>query len=396
MRICIHDYAGHSFQLELSRSLARHGHDVLHLYSASNTTPQGATTRQPGDPSNFQIAGIALSTPMEKNALLKRRSQELQHGKLVLKHLAEFQPDVVMSANTPLDAQKQIVGYCNANKIKMVFWVQDLLGIGSHRLLSKKLPGLGHLIGIYYTRLERSLLRKSDAVVLIAEDFRSAIKDWRIPAQKIHVIENWAPLKEVPMLPKQNPWAIEQGLDSSFNLVYSGSLGMKHNPDLLLQLALSFQSRSDVRVVLVSEGAGAEWLKRKAVDHNLDNLTVLPFQAYEKVPQVLASADVLVAVLESSAGIFSVPSKILSYLCSGRPLLLSVPEDNLAAKKVVSAKAGLVASPYDTPAFIAAAHRLRDDEKLRHQSGCNARAYAESQFDIERITTQFEAVLNVR
>lgn len=394
MRICIHDYAGHPFQLELSRSLARRGHDVLHLYSASNTTPQGATTRLAGDPPSLQIAGIMLSSPMEKNALLKRRSQELQHGQLVLKHLAQFRPDVVMSANTPLDAQKQIVGYCNAHKVKFVFWVQDLLGIGSHRLLAKKLPGLGHVIGIYYTRMERSLLRKSDAIVLIAEDFRSAISQWQIPDRKIHVIENWAPLQEVPMLPKQNPWALEHGLESSLNMVYSGSLGMKHNPDLLLQLALSFRSREDVRVLVVSEGAGAEWLKRKAAEHELSNLTILPFQAYEKVPQVLAAADILVAVLESSAGIFSVPSKILSYLCSGRPLLLSVPEDNLAAKKVNDTKAGLVASPHDTQAFISAARRLIDDEPLRHQFGCNARAYAENQFNIETITSRFEAVLN--
>ena len=393
MRICIHDFAGHAFPVELSRSLARRGHDVLHLYSASNTTPQGAITRLKDDPPNFQIVGIALSSPMDKNALVKRRSQELEHGRRAVEQLMRFQPEAVISGNTPLDAQKQIVRFCQGRGVKFVFWVQDLLGIGSHRLLAKKLPGLGQAIGIYYTRMERSLLQQSDAVVLIAEDFRSAINGWQISDEKIHVIENWAPLKEVPMLPKENPWSLEHHLDQSLNVVYSGSLGMKHNPDLLLQLALSFQSRSNLRVLVVSEGAGAEWLKRKAGEHGLANLTVMPFQAYEKVPQVLATADILVAVLEPSAGIFSVPSKILAYLCSGRPLLLSVPEDNLAAKKVSDANAGFVASPHDTQAFVAAAHRLLDDEALRHQFGCNARAYAESQFNIETITTRFESVL---
>ncbi len=30
MRILVHDYSGHPFQAQLSRELARRGHDVVH------------------------------------------------------------------------------------------------------------------------------------------------------------------------------------------------------------------------------------------------------------------------------------------------------------------------------------------------------------------------------
>lgn len=394
MRICIHDYAGHPFQVELSRALARRGHDVLHVYSASNPTPQGSLARSDQDPPSFQTAGLTLSSAIDKSSLVKRRAQEIQHGKLVIEQLQKFKPQAVISANTPLDAQKQIVHYCRRHHVKFIFWVQDLLGIGSHRLLAKKLPGLGHVIGTYYTWLERSLLQQSNAIILIAEDFRLMMRQWHIPDSKVHVIENWAPLDEVPMLSKQNPWSLEHNVDSSLNVIYSGTLGMKHNPDLLLQLALSFQPREELRLLVVSEGAGAEWLKRKSREHGLTNLTVLPFQPFQRLPQMLASADILVAILEPSAGIFSVPSKVLTYLCSGRPLLLAVPQENLAAKIVSSAPAGLVASPNDTPAFIEAARRLLDDEPLRRRFGLGARAYAENHFNIDAITAKFESVLS--
>ena len=43
MRILVHDYAGHPFQVQLSRALAQRGHDVLHAYCASlQTTPISA------------------------------------------------------------------------------------------------------------------------------------------------------------------------------------------------------------------------------------------------------------------------------------------------------------------------------------------------------------------
>ena len=40
---------------------------------------------------------------------------------------------------------------------------------------------------------------------------------------------------------------------------------------------------------------------------------------------MLASADVLVALLETDAGAFSVPSKVLTSLSAGRPILAAIP-----------------------------------------------------------------------
>jgi hypothetical protein len=47
MRIAVCDYCGHPFQVQLSRQLARRGHDVLHLHSADFVTPKGAVEHLP-------------------------------------------------------------------------------------------------------------------------------------------------------------------------------------------------------------------------------------------------------------------------------------------------------------------------------------------------------------
>ncbi len=82
--------------------------------------------------------------------------------------------------------------------------------------------------------------------------------------------------------------------------------------------------------MVVAEGLGADWLARQKAAARLDNLILLPLQAYHALPEVLTSADILTATLEASAGIFSVPSKGLSYMCAERALLLSAPSANLA------------------------------------------------------------------
>ena len=73
---------------------------------------------------------------------------------------------------------------------------------------------------------------------------------------------------------------------------------------------------------------------------------------------MLASADVLVSVLEAEAGHFSVPSKVQSYLCAERAILLAAPHANLAAAIVARENAGLVVEPDDIEGFLEAAKAL--------------------------------------
>jgi colanic acid biosynthesis glycosyl transferase WcaI len=244
------------------------------------------------------------------------------------------------SRPTPLESQKRISAFCRRSDVGFVFWVQDLIGEAAERLLRRRSAILVP-VARYYKRLERQLLWNADAVVAISEDFRP-----HLPSTA-EVIENWAPLQDLPLLPKANRWSKAHGLEESRNLLYSGTLGMKHDPSLLVRLARACAEDERARVVVASEGHAAEWLREESATHHFSNLVVLPFQPYEDLAEMLASADILIAILEPDAGIFSVPSKVLTYLCAGRPLLLVVPPENLAARIVSENGAGIVVPPGD-------------------------------------------------
>lgn len=394
MRILIHDFAGHPFQVQLSRELARRGHTVCHVYCASlQTTPRGALIKTESDPDSLQMVGIELEKPLEKFSFLTRWRQENEYGHLLAKEIKQFKPNVVLSANTPLDAQRRIRSICQRNKIRFVYWVQDLIGVATKRLLPERIPLIGTLIGEYYERLERALLWKSDALILITEDFLPIMQAYGIRKERLHVIENWAPLEEVQPLSRENEWTAEYDLSGKRCLLYAGTLGMKHNPQLLLDLAMHLKENEEVRVVVVSEGQGADWLKEKVMEHGINNLILLNFQPYERLPQVLATAEVLLAILEPDAGVFSVPSKVLTYHCAARPLLLAIPSENLAARIVERNETGLCVPPTDSLLFRANAERLLADDILREQLAKNARHYAETTFNISGIVDRFEEAL---
>lgn len=390
-RVLVHDFSGHPFPVQLSRELARRGHDVLHLYSECFQSPKGNLARGPVDPERLTFRGLRLERPFEKYNFLRRVPQELAYGRLAAQAMKEFAPQVVLSGNTPLDAQLVLQRECIKAGIPFIFWLQDIYGVAIDRLLAQRLPVLGPIVSFRYLTLEKQLLRRSAQVVSITDDFVPTLKEWGVPPGRIQVVENWAPIDELPTVSRDNRWAAEHGLLGKTTLLYSGTLGLKHNPDLLLQLAHRFRDRPEVRVVVVSEGLGANYLKERRA--GLDNLVLLPFQPYERFPEVLGSADVLMSILEPDAGVFSVPSKVLSYLCAGRAVLASIPAENLAARILIRNEAGVVVAPSDVDGFTKAAESLVADPVKRERLAQNALDYAVQTFDIAAIGGRFEAIV---
>jgi len=395
MRLLIHDYAGHPFPVSLSRELARRGHQVTHAFAGNLLTPRGVLILQPSDPPSLEFREVPMSASYRANkySFLQRRNYELDYGRELSGFTSQLRPDVVISGQTPTEPQWMMIKEARRLGIAVISWVQDFYSIAVTQLAQKKLPVIGAAIGWWYRQLDTRCLLASSGIVAITKDFVPILERIGVPAERITVIPNWAPLDELPERPRRNAWSIRHNLDERFVFLYSGTLAMKHNPDLLRQLALRFRGDTVVQIVVVSEGPGANYLQRAKADENLVNLVVLPFQPFDEMPEVLASGDALVAVLEPDAGVFSVPSKVLSYHCAARPILGAMPLRNLAARVIGHAESGICVDPGDIQGFLAAAERLRGDPATNAAMGRRARRYAEQEFEIGCIADRFEKVI---
>ncbi len=81
------------------------------------------------------------------------------------------------------------------------------------------------------------------------------------------MIPNWAPLDEIYPVERKNDWAVENSLDDTKTLLYSGTLGLKHNPALLVSLAEQvIAAGQPVELVVVNEGPAVELLRERAAE----------------------------------------------------------------------------------------------------------------------------------
>jgi colanic acid biosynthesis glycosyl transferase WcaI len=101
MRILVHDYVGHPFQVQLSRALACRGHQVLHVYNGSFQTPHGELDRRANDADGFDVSAITLSQTIPKMNFFRRFHLEREYADKLVAASSSFRPEVVISANTP-------------------------------------------------------------------------------------------------------------------------------------------------------------------------------------------------------------------------------------------------------------------------------------------------------
>jgi len=388
LNIIVHDFAGHPFPAQLSRSLAARGHQVVHAYCSGVTSGKGELTNRPGDADSLTFVDVS-SEPFERYSPIGRIRSELRYGRKLSGLMRQRRPNVILSANTPLAAQAWAWTVARRSNTKRVYWLQDFLGRGTRQVLTAKLPVVGPVVGRAFEGLETKLLRRSDAIIAITDDFRPLLASRGVEST-VQVIQNWAPLDEVDVRPKVNGWSSRHSLAERPIALYSGTLGLKHDPMHLVAAAERLRG-TDGAVVVVTEGLGRDLLERIVRERRLENLLLFDFVDYATLPDLLGSADVCLVILQRDAGSFSVPSKILAYLAAGRAIVAAVPAENLSARIIQNSGSGIVVDPGDYNGFGAAISELLNDQQHRRVLAAGARTYAEAAFDIHSIT---DAVLD--
>ena len=387
-KIIIHDYAGHPFQLELSKQLSKK-FIVYHYYYQNDYGPKADF--KDNDNNRLNIKGIGKTISYNKNKFIKRFFKDIEYGKELSQHISEIKPDVVISGNCPTLAQEYIIKSCQKNNSKFVIWVQDFYSHAVKLLLKKKLSFFSFPISFLFEYLEKKQLQKANSLIIISNDWEQKLLSWNINNKKIKYIPNWGDIKNIEYLEeKPSSFLDENFLDKAkFRIIYTGTLALKHNPQIITNIAAK---NNNIEILVIGTGTGFQQLEK--MKNIPSNIKLLPLQPFKKMNHILNSADALLAILNDDASKFSVPSKILNYLCAGKPIILSAPKDNLSTKIINESKSGKSFEPNDIDSINNFLKILLSDKDLKKKYSLNAREYAVENFNIEKISAQFENLIN--
>ncbi len=287
--------------------------------------------------------------------------------------LSRRRPDAVMVMSPPLPLG--VAGWLAAasRRSPFVFNVQDVF------------PDVAVELGAITDRrviaaaawLERFLYRRSDAVTVLSEDLRDnvAAKLRGARPDRVEVIPNFVDTDRISPAERENDYRREYGLEGRTVVMYAGNVGLSQSLDLVVEAARRHRDRVDLVFVINGGGSSLEGLRRDAA--GLDNLRFVPMQPRERLPEVLAAADLHLVPLRAGLARSSVPSKLYSILAAGRPVLASVDAGTEVSSTIERAAAGESVPPEDADAFCAALDALLADPASMERMGASGRSFVE-------------------
>jgi glycosyltransferase involved in cell wall biosynthesis len=381
MRIVVLDYSGHIPQADLARNLAKLGHSVRHMYCSDYVSGRGAVDRESSDPRDLEFLEISIKKDFDRYNPLERLKHELAIANEFWLKIQEFNPEHTIFSNVPLFAMSRLAKKMKSNNRPYLFWWQDVYSIAIGEAFRKFGP-FAWPLRQYLIRLEKNILRGAKSVVAISSNFEPIYRSWKQDIKKFSMYPNWTPIN---LFLRREP---SMANSTQKIAVYAGTLGMKHRPELLIHLAdnAEFKKLGGV-VVVVSQGQGRELLEKSS--NIRTNIVLKNFLTLPELGQLFADASVLLAVLEPEASNFSVPSKIMSYLSAGKPIVASIDPNNASAKILVENSAGIVIPPDATAIeFSKAVTKIISNPQIAISMSEAGTKYSQKYFD-SNIAVQF-------
>lgn len=241
-------------------------------------------------------------------------------------------------------------------------------------------------------RLERFLYDRAQRVVVNSPGFIPHLIRLRVPVHKIDVIPNGVDI--TAFSDDTDGGAIRErwGLAGKFIALYAGAHGPANDLETVLSAAQHLRSHADIVLVCVGDGRDRPRLLQRIHQESISNVLLFPAEPKERMPEILAAADVCFALLKPIPMFTTTyPNKVFDYMAAGRPTVLAI--DGVIREVIEAADAGVFVKPGDPAELAAAIIRYKEDVSLRQRHGDNARAYVREHFDRDKQARQLERVL---
>jgi glycosyltransferase involved in cell wall biosynthesis len=228
------------------------------------------------------------------------------------------------------------------------------------------------------SRIEMFLYRRAAMIVVVTHSFKQILKARGIDPGKIVVVTNGVDLQRFQPGPKDAGLEAELDLTNCFVAGYIGTHGLAHGLETVLDAARLLRDRgvTDVRILMLGDGAEKVVLKRRAQAEELDTILFVDTVPKDQVGRYWSLLDCSIIHLRRDALFRSViPSKLFEAMAT--PVVLGVEGE--AADLVRRYEAGVPVQPENAPALVEAILTLRDDPALR-QEMANKASHAARRF----------------
>lgn len=308
-----------------------------------------------------------------KSAIIGRFRESYSFGKKAVEYIKSHHAEIdfVYNDGWQFVSLYQVARVCVKYNIPYIVPIQDIYP----ESVLTKLPNvsiLQWLVKSVMAPYDRYYIAKAAKVRTISDGMARYLSESRdVPLDQFLVVANWQ--DDSSFL---NYKATENINDGKVRFMFAGNNSAQANVDLIINAFLdSLLDNAELHVM--GGGNAKEYCMSITKERGAKNVFfgTIPDG---KVPEVQSKADVMVLALKTGTGKLGIPSKLVAYMFSGKPVIASVEIDSDTANIINNSNCGQVVIPDSREALTAAfsSYTNMAISDLEEQ-GKNGREYAE-------------------
>lgn len=254
--------------------------------------------------------------------------------------------------------------------------------------------GISNWLYSILDNLQIKVYKSVSKITTISRGFKKWLINKGIDPEKIEIISNWADSKHYHPCSRDLVLGEKEKLTDRFNVMYLGNIGIAQGLEVVLDSAKELLSFPEIQFVFVGDGLDKKRLEEEVILHGLSNIKFLGKKNYENIAEYMAWADLLFLHLKKDPTFeITIPSKIYSYLASGKPILAGCEGD--VAELISECNAGKIIPPENSLELSKAILSFYSKPlEYREKLGMNARKAFEKNFDRKILIKKYEEIFS--
>lgn len=335
--IDFNSYSEHNIYCDLLREFMKHGHEVYCISPVEKR--KGISTHFE---ENGRLLKLRIGNTQKTNIVEKGISTVLiepQFVAAIKKYFSDVKFDLVLYSTPPITLVSAIRFVKERDQAKTYLMLKDIFPQNAVDLGMMRKDGVKRLLYQYFRKKEKKLYAISDRIGCMSQaNVDYVLKhNPEVPKDKVEICPNCIEvqdmrLTEAEKMQMRNKYGIP--LDKKV-FVYGGNLGKPQGIPFIIE-CLKTQENNDKSYFLIV-GDGTEFGKLEAYfeDAKPTNMKLMKRLPKEDYDRMIAACDVGMLFLDHRFTIPNFPSRLLSYMQAGLPVLACTDPNTDVGKIIV-------------------------------------------------------------
>jgi len=308
--------------------------------------------------------------------------------KNIKKYYAKEKFDFVITSTPPITFNKVVKWAMKYYNCKSYLMLKDIFPQNGVDLGLYKKSGLSGLIYKYFRNKEKKLYNISTYIGCMSpQNIKYILENNKyLDENKLELFPNTVKIGKQHKETKKSRAEIRKKYnidDDDIVAVFGGNFGIPQGLDFFMQVLKEYKDNDKIKFLLVGRGTEKnkvfDFIKKEKIK-NVIKMNYIPRADYEKL---LNTCDIGLIFLDKRFTIPNFPSKTLSYLECGLPIMAATDINTDYGNTLMDNKFGFWVESGNLKEYKKKFDKLINDNDLRIEMGKNGRKYFEENCDVK-------------